>query len=78
MTEAVSDVSYQIHIFTLFSSEQTIHSVDNYLDNVDVFPLVEAANIVSFGNLSVMEDGIDSASVVYHRFTLTHVIALSI
>ena len=78
MSLAVSNVRYQVHILALFATEQTVHGLDYHLDDVDVLPFVEAADVVGFGYLAFMENEVDGACVVNYVEPVANVFALAI
>ena len=63
MTLSVCYISNQIQVSTLRATEQSIHGLDNHLDDVDVLPLVETADVVSLGNLTLVENHIDEMDI---------------
>ena len=64
MALAVGDVGDKFFRRSFRISEQAVDGLDHHLDKVDVFPLVEAADIVGFGRFSLMEDKVDFPGVV--------------
>ena len=75
---AVSHVSDEIEVFALFATQQAVNGLDYHLDDIDVLPLVETADVISFGNLSLMENHIDSTCMVLHIQPVAHILALTI
>ena len=53
VTLSVGYISNQIQVSTLRATEQFINSLDNHLDDVDVLPLVETADVIGLGNLTL-------------------------
>ena len=49
-----------------------------YVDDVYVFPFVEAADVVSVGNLSFVENEIDGTSMVFYVQPVTYIFSFSI
>ena len=78
MTLSISNVSYQIQVSTLRATEQSIHGLDNHLDDIDVLPLVETADVVSLGNLILVENHIDDTGMIYYIQPVAHVLTLTI
>lgn len=78
VTLAVRYVGYQVHVFSFLASQQAVYRSDHYLDDVDVLPFVETADVVGFGHFSLMEDEVDGTGVVYHVQPVTHVLALTV
>ena len=78
VTLAVRYVCYQVHVFSFLASQQTVHGLDYYLDDVDVLPFVETANVVGLGHFPLMEDKVDGTGVVYHVQPVAHVLALAV
>ena len=64
MTLSVSYISNEIHILAFLSAEQSVNGLDYHLDDIDILPLVETADVVSLGNLSLVENHIDIIKVV--------------
>ena len=78
MSGAVGNEGDEVHVLAFLASQQTVNGVDNHLDDVNVLPLVEAADVVCLGNLTLMEDEVDSTGVVFHEQPVAHVLALAI
>ena len=74
----VSNVRYQVHILAFFAAKQTINRINHHLDDVDVLPLVEAADVVGLGYLALMEDKVDGAGMVFYIQPVAHILALAI
>ena len=74
----VGDVGDEIHVLALLTSEQPVDGIDQHAYDVDVLPLVEAADVVSLGNHPLMEDEVDSPRMVFHVEPVAHVLALSV
>ena len=56
VTETVGDIGYQV-VGTAFGvAEEAVNGPDHDLDEVDVLPFVEAADVVGLGDLAFMED----------------------
>ena len=62
---AVGHIGYQVHVLAFLAAEQAVNGLDDNLDYVDVLPLVEAADVVGVGRLSLVEDEVDGAGVVF-------------
>ena len=62
----------------LRTAKQTVNGIDDGLDNVDVFPLVEATDVVGFSNGALMEDKVDGTGMVFHIEPVAYVLALAI
>ena len=78
MAQAVSDVGDEVHVLAFRAAEEPVNSLDDDLDDVDVLPFVEPADIVRFSNLSVMENHVDGAGVIFHEEPVAHVLALAV
>ena len=78
VAEAVGDEGDELLRLTLGIAEKAVHCLDDYLDEVDVLPLVEAADVVCVGNLAIMEDEVDGTRVVFHKQPVADVLALSV
>ncbi len=78
MAQAVRDVGDEVHVLAFRAAEQLIHRLDDDLDDVDVLPFVESADVVGFGNLPVMENHVDGAGVVFHEEPVAHVFTLAV
>ena len=57
---------------------QPVDSLDDDLDDVDILPFVESANVVRLGNLPVMENHIDGACMVFYEEPVAHILALAV
>ena len=78
MAQAVGHVSDEVHVLAFRAPQELIDGLDDDLDDVDVLPFVEPADIVRLGNLPVMENHVDSAGVVFHEEPVAHVLALAV
>ena len=78
MAQAVGHVGDEVHVFAFGTAEEFIHRLDDDLDDVDILPFVEAADVVGFGDLAVMENHVDSAGMVFHEEPVAHVFALAV
>ena len=78
MTEAVCDVCNKVHILTFLATEQTVNGIDNNLDNIDILPFVETTNIICLGNGSLMENEVDSTSMILNEKPVANILTLTI
>ena len=78
MAETVGDIGDEIKAVSLRIAEDTVYRLDHNLDEVDVLPLVESADIVSFCDLAFMEDKIDRTCMILDIEPVTHVLALAL
>ena len=78
MSSAVGDIGDEIHVPALLAAEETVDGVDEHLDDVDVLPLVEAANVVGVGYLALMEDDVDGTGMILNVEPVAHVLTLTI
>ena len=78
MTLSVSYISDEIHILAFLSAEQSINSLDYHLDDIDILPLVETADVVSLGYLTLVENYIDGTGMIYYIQPVAHVLTLTI
>ena len=78
VTLSVCYISDEIHILAFLSAEQSINSLDNHLDDIDVLPLVETADVVSLGNLTLVENHIDGTGMIYYIQPVAHILTLTI
>ena len=78
MTLSVCYISDEIHILAFLSAEQSIHGLDYHLDDIDVLPLVETADVVGLGNLTLVENHIDGTGMIYYIQPVAHVLTLTI
>ena len=78
MSKSVGYVCDEIHILAFLASEQTIDGINYHLDDVDVLPLVESSDVVCLSHLSLMEDDVDGAGMVFYKEPVTYVLAFAI
>ena len=78
MSEAVGDVGDEVEVFAFFATKESVNGIDDDLDDVDVLPLVEAADVVGFCYLAIVEDDIDGTGMVFYKKPVAHVFALAI
>ena len=78
MAHTVSHVSDKVEILSLLTTEQSVNGLDKHVDDVDVLPLVEAADVVCVSHLALMEDKVDGTCVVLHVEPVADVEALAV
>ena len=78
MAEAVGNVGDEVEVFAFFATKESVNGIDDDLDDVDVLPFVEAANVVGFGYLAIVEDEVDGTGMVFYKEPVAHVFALAI
>ena len=78
VAKAVSNVCDEVEVFAFLASKEPINGIDDYLDDVDVLPLVEATDVIGFSYFALMEDEVDGTSVVFYKEPVAHVLALAI
>ena len=78
MPHTVGNMSDKVEVFTFLTTEQTVDGVDEDVDDVDVLPLVETADIICVSHLALMEDKVDSASVVFYVQPVANIQAFAI
>ena len=78
MTETVGDVGDEVEIFSFLTTEEAVNGIDDYLDDVDVLPLVEATDVVGFGYFALMEDKVDGTGMILHEQPVAYVLTLAI
>ena len=59
-------------------TENLIYGLDHYLNQVDVLPFIETADVVRFGCLSFMENQVDGTGMVFHIEPVAYIFSLSI
>ena len=78
VTLSVGYISDETHILAFLSAEQSIHSLDDHLDDIDVLPLVETTDVVSLGNLTLVKNHIDGTGMIYYIQPIAHILTLTI
>ncbi len=78
MAGTVGDVGDEVLIFALLTAEQTVDGLDDDMNDVDILPLVEAADVIGVGNLTLMEDEVNGAGVVFNIKPVAYILTLSI
>ena len=66
MARTVRDVGDEAVRIALRIAQDTVHGLDDDLDEVDVLPFVETADVVRLGYLPLVEDKVDGPRVVLH------------
>ena len=77
-TELDTLISNQIQVSILRATEQSINSLDNHLDDIDILPLVETTDVIGLGNLTLVENHIDGTGMIYYIQPVAHVLTLTI
>ena len=75
---AVGDIGDQMVARAFGIAQQPVHRPDEHLDQIDVLPLVEPADVVGLGNAAFVENQIDGPGVVFHVEPVAHVLALPV
>jgi len=78
VAQAVRHVGDEVQVFAFGAAEEPVDGLDHDLDDVDVLPFVEAADVVGFGNLSVMENHVDGTGMVFDKEPVANVFALAV
>lgn len=78
MSRTVGYISNQIHIFSFLAPQQTVHRLNYNLDDINVLPFIETADVVSFGNLAVVENHINGAGMIFYIQPVTYIFAFTI
>ena len=78
VTLSVCYISDEIHILAFLSAEQSINSLDYHLDDVNVLPLVETADVIGLGYLTLVENHIDGTGMIYYIQPVAHILTLTI
>ncbi len=78
MAGAVCDVGDEVIACALGVAQETVYGANEHFNDVNVFPLVKAADVVGVANVTVMENDIDGAGVVHHIKPISHVFSLTV
>ena len=78
VTQAVRHVGDEVHVLAFRTAQELIDSLDDDLDDVDVLPFVEPADVVCLGNLPVMENHVDSAGMVFHEEPVANIFTFAV
>ena len=78
VTGAVGDISDKIVVGAIGATEETVDGADKDLDDIDIFPFVEATDVICFGDSTAVENSVDSAGVVDDIEPVANVVALTI
>lgn len=78
VAQTVGYVRNQVHVFTLLAAQQTVYRVDYHLDDVNVLPLIETADVIGSCRLTVVENHVDGPRMVFHIQPVAHVFPLAI
>ena len=78
MTLSVGYISDEIHILAFLSAEHSINSLDYHLDDIDILPLVETADVIGLGYLTLVENHIDGTGMIHYIQPVAHVLTLTI
>ena len=78
MSETVGDECDQFLRVSFRIAEQTVYSLYDHFDEVNVLPFVEAADVVGVGNLSFMEDKVYCPCMIFYKKPVADILTLSI
>ena len=78
MPLAVGHVCNQVERRTFGVAEQPVDGLDQHPHDVDVFPLVETADVVCVSHFPLMENKVDGTGVVFDIQPVAHVFAFSV
>ena len=78
VAQAVSHIGDEVHVLAFRATQELIDGLDDDLDDVDVLPFIETADVVRLGNLTIVENHVDGASMVFHEEPVAHVLALAV
>ena len=76
MTLSVGYIADEIHILAFLTAEQSMKSLDYHLDDIDVLPLIETADVIGLSNLTLGENHIDGTGMIYYIQPVAHVLTL--
>lgn len=78
MAEAVGDVGDEVEVFTFLTTKEAVNGIDDYLDDVDILPLVKATDVVGFCYFALMEDEVDGTGVIFYKQPIAYILTLAI
>ena len=78
MASTVGNERDKVFVGTFRTSQQTVNGLDDNLDDVDVLPLIETADVVGLGNHALVEDEVDGTCVVFHKQPVADVFTLAV
>ena len=74
MPLTVGNVCDKVHVLTFRSAEKPVYGPDQHLDDVDVLPLVEPADVVRLGYFAFVENKVYRPRMVLHVKPVAHVL----
>ena len=78
MAETVGDVCDEAVGVAFGVAEQTVYGADDDFDQVDVFPFVEATDVVGVGYFAFVENQVDGAGMVFDKEPVADVFAFAV
>ena len=78
VTETIGDIGDEVQRMALGVAQQAVDSFDNDMDDIDILPLVETADIVGFSYPTLVKDDVNGTGVVLNEKPVAHVLALAI
>ena len=78
MSSPVSHISDKSKAVAFRIAQDSVDCSDDHLDEIDVLPFVETADIICFRDLSLMEDKVDGTGMVLDEKPVTDILSLSI
>ena len=59
MAKAIGHIGNQVEVSTFWPSKKTVNRVDEYSNNVDIFPFVKTSNVVGFCYFPLMKNSVN-------------------
>ena len=78
MARAVGNEGDEVHVGALGTAEEAVDGGDEDLDEVDVLPLVETADVVGLSDFTFVENHVDGPGVVDHIQPVADIFALAV
>ena len=78
MSGTVGNVCDEVERCTLRVAQQAVNGLDDYLNDIDVLPLVETTDVISIGSITIVENHIDCTCMVNDVEPVAYVLAFAI
>ena len=78
MSEMVCSVCDEVKVCSFYTTQESVNSLNECLDVIDVLPLAETSDVVGLCDCAVMEAYINCTSMIYYIEQVAHLFVLAV